>query len=192
MFKGLSAVGQKHAPLRVDYVIVGPLRGFWQSAKSRCPHEIDFNKNGCVMMSELLSAPRADALAYACRSANNSLPRLEAHTVDTIKLASLVLILDSKELRDDDVIAVANQFEDIANQGEDGPWLHLCPRESLQHLASLSPERVLRVAEAWAATEEAQLDRWTVADTTEFLKALSKFYAETVAEHRDIFLFVSL
>lgn len=63
------------------------------------------------MMSELLSASRAHALAYACQSAKNSFPKLEANTVDTIKPASLALILDSKELRDDDLIAFANRGE---------------------------------------------------------------------------------
>ena len=144
------------------------------------------------MMSELLSASRSDALAYACQSDEISLSKLEANTIDTIKLASLTLILDGKELRDDDVIALANRFEDIANQDEDGPWLYVYPRQALLDLAEMNPSRVPEIAEAWTATEEAQLDQWTVADTTEFLKALSAFCAETVAENRDIFLFVSL
>lgn len=75
------------------------------------------------MMSELLSTSRSDGLAYACQSVKNGFPKLEANTVDAIKFASLVLILDGKELRDDKVIAFADRFEDIANQGEDGPWL---------------------------------------------------------------------
>jgi hypothetical protein len=104
----------------------------------------------------------------------------------------LALILDGNELRDDDVIAFANRFDDIANKGEDGPWLYLGPRDFLLDLAHLSSGRLLEVAEAWTATEEAILDQWSVADTTEFLKALSKFCAETVAEGRDLFLFVSL
>jgi hypothetical protein len=144
------------------------------------------------MLSELLSASRPDALAYACQPVKNSFPKLEANTVDTIKLASLALILDGKELRDDDVIAFANRFEDIANQEENAPWLYVCPREFWLDLATLGQERVPEVAEAWVATEEAQLDQWTVADTTEFLKALCKFCAGTVVEGGDLFLFVSL
>lgn len=142
------------------------------------------------MMSELLSASRSDALAYACGSARNSLPALEANTVDAIKLASLALIIDGKELGDDDVIAFANRFEDIACHGEDGPWLFVCPRESLCGLADLAPGRVPEVAEVWAATEEAKLDRWNVADTREFLRSLSGFCAESVAAGKDLFLFV--
>lgn len=132
------------------------------------------------MMSELLSASRSDALAYARSSARNTLPVLEANTVDAIKFASLALIMDDKGL-DDDVIAFANRFEDIACDGEDGPWLFVCPREFLHRLADLTPERVSKVAEAWAATEEARLDRWDVAETTEFLKSLTNFCAESVA-----------
>lgn len=144
------------------------------------------------MMSELLSTSRSDALAYACQSDTSSVSKLEANSVDTIKLASLALILDGKELRDDDVIAFASRFEDVANQGDDGPWLYVYPREALLDLAEMSPGRVPEIAEAWAATEEAQLDQWTVAGTTAFLKALSEFCAKTVAENRDLFLFISL
>jgi hypothetical protein len=144
------------------------------------------------MISELLLASRADALAYAGQSVEPGFPKLEANTVDTIKLANLALILDGKGLLDDDVIAFANRFEDVANRGEDGPWLYVCPRDFRLHLAQLRPDRVLEVAEAWAATEEAQLDHWTVTDTEDFLKALSKFCVETSADGSDLFLFVSL
>jgi hypothetical protein len=144
------------------------------------------------MISELLSTSRSDALAYACQSGTNNFPKLEANTVDTIKLASLALILDGKALRDDEVMSFIDRFEEIANQGEDGPWLYVCPRGFQLALADLRPDRVLEVAQAWVATEEAQLDGWTVADTTEFLRALSAFCAETAAAGRDLFLFVSL
>jgi hypothetical protein len=142
------------------------------------------------MMSLLLSASRSDALAYACGSARNSLPAIEANTVDAIKLASLALIINGEELSDDDVIAFTNRFEDIASYGEDGPWLFVCPRESLYGLADLAPGRVPEVAEAWAATEEARLDRWDVADTKKFLSSLSEFCSESVAAGKDLFLFV--
>jgi hypothetical protein len=144
------------------------------------------------MMSELLSASRSTALKYACGSRTNSLPTLAANTVDAIKLASLVLILDGKALDDDKVIAVANRFENIAFQGDDGPWLFMCPPEYLPGLADINPDRMFEVAETWAATEEARLDRWAVADTTEFLKSLSTFCGETAAQGRDLFLFVVL
>jgi hypothetical protein len=144
------------------------------------------------MMSELLSTSRSDALAYVCQAVQNGFPTLEANTVDTIKLASLALILDGKTLGDDDVFAVADRFEDIANRGEDGPWLYMCPRDFLLLLAELSPSRLAAVAQAWALTEEAQLDQWTELETTEFLKALSKFCAETVSDGDDLFLLVSL
>lgn len=144
------------------------------------------------MMSELLSTSRSDALMYACQSVKDGFPKLAAHTVDAIKLANLALILDGKELRDDDVISFANRFEDIANQGEDGPWLYVCPRELLLFLADLHPSRVPDVAKAWVLTEEAQLDQWTEADTTAFLKALSNFCARTIVEENDLFLFVYL
>ena len=144
------------------------------------------------MISELLLTSRSDALAYANQSVEASIPKLEANTVDTIKLASLALILDSKELLDDDVIAFANRFEDVANQGEDGPWLYVCPRDFRLDLAELSPDRLREVAEAWVTTEEAQLDQWTVTDTEEFLNALSQFCAKTSADDSDLFLFVSL
>jgi hypothetical protein len=144
------------------------------------------------MKSELLSTSRSNALAYICQTVRNGFPTLDANTVDTIKLASLALILDGKPLGDDDVIAVADRFEDIANRGEDGPWLYVCPRDFFLLLAELSPSRMPAVAQAWALTEEAQLDQWTEPETTEFLKVLSKFCAKTDADENSLFLFVSL
>lgn len=144
------------------------------------------------MMSELLSTSRSKALAYACQSINDGVPTLAADTVDAIKLASLALILDSKELGDDNVISFAHRFEDIANQGEDGPWLYLCPRALFILLANLHPSRVPDVAKAWVLTEEAQLDQWTEADTTAFVTSLSNFCTRTIAEKNDLFLFVYL
>lgn len=70
--------------------------------------------------------------------------------------------------------------------------LYVCPREFLLGFADLGPGCVRDAAKAWALTEEAQLDQWTVAETTEFLKAVSNFCAKTVAEDNDLFLFVSL
>lgn len=144
------------------------------------------------MISELLSTERADALAYAHHAIGNRFPTLEANTVDTIKLASLGLILKRKELSDNGVIVFAKRFEEIAEQGEDGPWLYSFPHDLLRDLADLGPERLIEVAAAWTSTEEAQLDGWTVSATTEFLKALSEFCAKAAAEGRDLFLFVSL
>ena len=144
------------------------------------------------MMSEMLSATRSDALAYARGSTRENLAALEANTVDAIKLASLALIIAGKDLTDEDVIAFANRFEDIPCHGEDGPWLFACPREFLHGLADLSPERMPEIAEAWAGTEEACLDRWNVADTRDFLQCVSTFCADSVAAGRDLFLFVAL
>jgi hypothetical protein len=56
-------------------------------------------------------------------------------------------------------------------------WLFQFPQPFCEKLAELSDEEVRRVSEAWAASEELTLDRWSVDDVlpvVERLRGLSK------------------
>jgi hypothetical protein len=121
-----------------------------------------------------------------------ALPTLEANTVDVVKLASLALLLKGEPLDDDLVIEQARHFEEIGQQGDNGPWLYVFPNDLCKQLANLNEEHALSVAVAWSETEEARLDRWNPSDTAKFLKDLSRLAstARNVAE--DLILFVSL
>lgn len=145
------------------------------------------------MFQEIISAKREKALgAMLAKEGMGALPTLEAHTVDTIKLSSLLLILRGEPLDDEQFGKCMKSFEEIGGQGENGPWLYVLPDELHDRLAQMADERFSEVAAAWSQTEEAQMDRWEVEEAEKFLRDLSSFAATARSQTLNLLLFESL
>ena len=71
-------------------------------------------------------------------------------------------------------------------------WLFQFPQPFCEKLAALSDEDVRSVSEAWAATEELALDRWTVDDVVPVVERLRDLSKRAVNSDDDLFLWGSL
>jgi len=145
------------------------------------------------MLFDLIAATPEDAEAILSNVQHASIwPTLEAKTVDQVKLASLAFILRAKPLDSDAVVEYINEFKLLASGGDDGPWIHQLPDGLVRDLAALQDHQVPSIATAWAATEEARLDRWNPKDVQPFLRELSAFAASAVAQGRVVLLWLCL
>jgi hypothetical protein len=145
------------------------------------------------MLIDLISAPSAEAEAILTTSGHEAVwPTLVAKTVDQIKLASLAFLLSGKDLSDVMVVEYSESFVPLATGGDDGPWVYLVPPDLVASLVDMQDDRIDHFAQAWALTEELQLDRWSVADASAFLRELKRFAIETCESKRELLLWVCL
>lgn len=145
------------------------------------------------MLIDLIAATAEEAQAIMSTPGHaNVWPTLEAKTVDQVKLASLAFILKGKPPEDEPVIEYMKTFRNVASGGEEGPWIDLLPSDLVEGLAHLRDDQVEAVASAWAATEEARLDRWNAKDVASFLRELSAFAGSAQAQQRKVLLWVCL
>jgi len=145
------------------------------------------------MNTLLISADVADySLLLDSSTPGQRLPSLQANTVDSIKLASLALILSNHSLDDESVIAYMGKFQQINPDSENGPWLEVVPDDLLQALLATSPNQHSSIAERLIQIEEAVMDRWELAPTTEFIQNLVRFAQENVQGSKKLVLLTSI
>jgi hypothetical protein len=145
------------------------------------------------MLIDLVAAKPEDAEVILSNLGHASIwPTLEAKTVDQVKLASLAFILGTKPLVPDAIGEYIKEFKALASGGDEGPWIDQLPDVLVKDLAALHEEQIPAAAAAWAATEEARLDRWNAKDTEAFLRELSAFAASAAAQGRTVLLWLCL
>lgn len=71
-------------------------------------------------------------------------------------------------------------------------WLFQFPQPFCEKLAELSDEEVRSVSEAWAASEELTLDRWTVDDVLPVVERLRELSKRAINSDDALFLWGSL
>lgn len=71
-------------------------------------------------------------------------------------------------------------------------WLFQFPQPFCEKLAALSDEEVRNVSQAWAATEELALDRWTVDDVLPVVERLRELSKRAINSDDALFLWGSL
>jgi len=145
------------------------------------------------MLTDLISAKPEDAEVILRTSGHaTTWPTLEAKTVDQIKLTSLAFLLQGKPLDGPDFNDYVKSFKPLAVGGDDGPWIDQLPEGLVRDLAALPDDRIPALASAWAATEEAILDRWDANDVVPFLKELASFAGAALAQERGLLLWYCL
>ena len=142
-----------------------------------------------AMLTDLIAAKSEDASAVLDTLGYASVwSTLQAKSVDSVKLASLAFILKGLPPDDELVIEYMKSFRSLASAGEEGPWVELVPDDLVELLSRLSESQLGPVARAWAATEEAKLDRWVEADVKELLGHLSALAASALTQNLNILL----
>ena len=71
-------------------------------------------------------------------------------------------------------------------------WLFQFPQPFCEKLAALSDEEARSVSQAWAASEELTLDRWTVDDVVPVVEQLRELSKRVINSEEDLFLWGSL
>tara|TARA_R110002049_G_C9050517_1_gene553482 strand:+ start:612 stop:1055 length:444 start_codon:yes stop_codon:yes gene_type:complete len=71
-------------------------------------------------------------------------------------------------------------------------WLFQFPQPFCEKLAALSDEEVRSVSQAWAASEELTLDRWTVDDVLPVVERLRELSKRAIYSDNALFLWGSL
>ncbi|QGW80399.1 hypothetical protein [Variovorax paradoxus] len=115
-------------------------------------------------------------------------PTLQAKGVETIKLATLYCAISGKDYHND----LQKSFQLVGGDKEEGPWVFEFPGDILRCVARLDSSNLHGVAQAWQATEEVQMDGWSVDDASEFIRALSVHARDAVAAEKSLYLWLSL
>ena len=71
-------------------------------------------------------------------------------------------------------------------------WLFQFPHPFCEVLAALSDEEIRRASQAWAATDELSLDRWTVDDVVPVVERLRDLSRRAISSEDLLFLWGSL
>ena len=127
------------------------------------------------------------AIGEAIRPADRW-PTLEAKGVDTIKLSTLYCSISGVEYSSD----LERSFELVGGNQDEGPWVFKFPEVVLDAIASVPTANFHAVAEAWASTEELQMDRWTSHDAAEFITLIQKYAQKARSTNATMFLWMSL
>lgn len=118
----------------------------------------------------------------------DSWPTLQAKGVETIKLATLYCAISGKDYHND----IQKSFQLVGGNKDEGPWVFEFPRDILGCIADLDTSNLHDVAQAWQATEEVQMDGWSIVDSSEFIRALSVHASDAVAAEKSLYLWLSL
>ena|ERR1043166_2025111 len=132
------------------------------------------------VLSDLVVASVVEARSVVDSTApSQKWPGCDCKGLDTIKLASLWLLLEGESLGVENVVDRSERISLAAEKSPEGPWVFVLPdelRDELSALSDFGDEKVSNVTAGWAATEE--LDGWEFSDVSELLEDLM-YYADT-------------
>lgn len=141
------------------------------------------------ILTDFVIAPRddADAIGESLRPADRW-PTLEGKGVDTIKITALYCVLTDQDYDDD----LHDSIRPVAGDVEDGPWVFEIPADFVKEFAGLDAEDIPEVAEAWAETEELEMDGWGADDAAAFITELREHAQKSLDAKASLFLWLSL
>jgi hypothetical protein len=88
--------------------------------------------------------------------------------------------------------AWSGEFEFVAGDKEEGPWVMRFPVDLAQAIAGVPEERVETTAEAWVATGAFELDNWSTMDVIEVLWSMRTLFAAKRDPSSVAFLWMAL
>jgi hypothetical protein len=116
-------------------------------------------------------------------------PGVEAKSIDTIRLSTLASILAGKAQDVDAIVAYSEKFLFLASTGDNERHVLLLPEQFVRDLAIIKESDLARVAKAWLATEEFQMDReWTEKDVLDIVRHLRGLASDSVRLKKPILL----
>jgi hypothetical protein len=145
------------------------------------------------MLTDFVVAPVEEVRAVLVAPASaRTWPRLQAKSVDPVKLCSLWAIVEGRAVEPEAVATCTQGFAELGAGGPSGPWVAQVPQALVARLAQTSAAQLVSVAKAWAQTEEAKLDGWREQDASETVLRLVELSKVAVSNKRALLLWFSL
>ena len=117
---------------------------------------------------------------------------IEENGVDPIKLATLNGIATGRDYSvDGGFDQLSEEVEEVASNGDEGPWVFAVPTALVAALRSVGAERLAMIADEWAATEEWMLDGVPADDVRPLLHDLAEL-ARSAEPPKRMYMWMSL
>jgi hypothetical protein len=141
------------------------------------------------VLTELVIADEGEARRVAEDAApSRRWPGVDAKGLDQVKLSTLWSLLSGRPFCDELLL----EFAPLDEVSEDGPWVFRVPPPLVGLLAALEVDRAGAVAEAWATSEELELDGWEPAEVRAMLDGLRGVARAAQAAKKPVLMWVSL
>ena len=121
------------------------------------------------------------------KSPVDSLPCIQARALDPVKFCTLENILVGTETK-----AAVRKIALLRQGSDDGPWVFRVSSELFDALSTLEDGKIGDAGQRWSQTDEMRADRWSEADTTDFLTKIAALAREAKASKRTLFVWACL
>lgn len=108
--------------------------------------------------------------------------------IESIKLSRLYCSMSGEEYSND----LQKSFELVGGDKYEGPWVFQFPKHIQKSFAQFDLSKLGEVAAKWAATEELEMDRWSVDDAEQFIKQICEHAQKASDANKTLFLWFSL
>lgn len=113
---------------------------------------------------------------------------LEAKGIDPVKLCTLKSILMEKPYDGTWI----SDFELLAGDESEGPWVTGVPSDLVAALCSLSEQNIAGVSAKWHETEEFALDGWDLGDVETALRGIWQLALRARLEQKPMLMWMSV
>ena len=113
---------------------------------------------------------------------------IDAKGIDQVKLCKLKSILEQQPYQR----SCVGEFELLAGDEEEGPWVFRVPTDLVKLVASLHGVALSQVSGQWAAAEEFKLDGWSPQDVEATLVEIVNLCSSAVAEQKMLVMWMSV
>lgn len=142
------------------------------------------------VLTEIVVAEVAEAQEVLVGPRQTRWTTLQLKDLDTIKLGTLAFILQDRDFKDVDAVVDYSEFELLASDGEEGPWVFRIPDDLIISLTSTSDDSLAEASSKWAGTEELEMDGWSEQDASEVVGEIAGL--AKLAGAKSVLLWMSL
>jgi hypothetical protein len=135
----------------------------------------------------VVNLSQVQAIAESSSPAND-LQGIDIRGIDPVKLCELKTVLMA---RPDDGSWI-REFEFVAGNKEEGPWVMRFPSDLAAAIAGIPGDKVESTAAAWIGTGAFELDNWNEMDVIEVLWAMRTLFTAKLGSSVAPFLWMSL
>jgi hypothetical protein len=144
------------------------------------------------ILTDFFVAEEAEIASIVSGGPADQMPTVQESGVDDVKLATLNGIATGRDYSTDGGFDhLLEEVEEVTSKGNDGPWVFAVPAALVAALRSASAERLVTIADEWAATEEWMADGVPADDLRPLLHDLASL-ARSVEPPKRLYVWISL
>lgn len=141
------------------------------------------------VLTDLIIADESEAKAIAVSGS----PLLHwsgiaAKGIDHVKLGKLLSIVMGVPYQN----SFINEFTQIAEASEDGPWVFRMPPRLVRPLAAMQGDELVRISGQWATAEEFARSGWDEAAVIQMLTSICDLSKQAIATGKALLMWVCL